>query len=132
MTNVYYKKKHAKQASIQKTMAVTHVSSHQHIYLSFSAAQVRLHPTEDLAAVKIPQETMTDYFFVTVDQTYIKTNEELLTTRSAIELVMLFGYPTGLWDFHNILPIVRTGYTASHSGLDFANSPEGRVNIANY
>jgi hypothetical protein len=37
----------------------------------------------------------------------------------AIEDVIMVGYPNGLWDHVNNLPLVRKGATASHPGIDF-------------
>ncbi|RTE90666.1 trypsin-like peptidase domain-containing protein [Bradyrhizobium sp. LVM 105] len=44
---------------------------------------------------------------------------ELLTSLSAVEDVLMFGYPNGLWDAVNNFPLARRGITASHPALDF-------------
>jgi hypothetical protein len=37
----------------------------------------------------------------------------------AVEPVVMIGYPNGLWDHVNNLPLMRRGVTASHPGIDF-------------
>ena len=46
-------------------------------------------------------------------------SEEYLTQLSAVEDVLMVGYPTGLWDDVNNLPIVRRGITATPPYRDF-------------
>jgi hypothetical protein len=49
---------------------------------------------------------------------------------SAIEDVTMVGYPIGLWDKFNNLPIFRRGTTAFHPGIDFENEAKGLVDMA--
>jgi hypothetical protein len=44
--------------------------------------------------------------------------------------IKMVGYPVGLWDKSNNLPILRQGTTASHPGIDFDGRPEIVVDIA--
>jgi hypothetical protein len=44
---------------------------------------------------------------------------ENLASLSAVEDVLMFGYPNGLWDSVNNFPLARRGITASHPALDF-------------
>ena len=46
------------------------------------------------------------------------------TRLSASEEVCFVGYPRGLMDLHNNLPIVRRGYSASHYSLEFGGKAE--------
>lgn len=89
-----------------------------------------IHESQDLVALKFVAEEG-DVFFE-VDETFIKDDSEILKTRDAIEPVTLLGYPTGLWDDQNHLPLVRTGYMAIHPGMKFKGNPEGVINVANY
>lgn len=41
----------------------------------------------------------------------------------AIESVTFIGYPNGVWDRKNLLPVARRGTTASPIAVDFENSP---------
>lgn len=53
---------------------------------------------------------------------------EMLTAAHAAELdsweqVIIVGYPDGLYDSHNLTPIVRSGYTASPIQIDYQGRP---------
>ncbi|MGC9259643.1 MAG: S1 family peptidase [Phycisphaerae bacterium] len=57
-------------------------------------------------------------------------SEQALEELTAIEDIIMIGYPIGLWDHTNNMPIVRAGITASHPALDFNGRPEGLVDAA--
>jgi hypothetical protein len=63
------------------------------------------------------------------DEKLIWTDEQLAML-SAVEEVVMVGYPIGLWDARNNLPIIRRGTTATHPGIDFQGRSEGVVDIA--
>src|SRR5437868_4281432 len=46
--------------------------------------------------------------------------------------VYMIGYPIGLWDQTNNLPIARRGGTASHPYFDFNAKSEGAIDIATF
>jgi hypothetical protein len=46
-------------------------------------------------------------------------NQETLENLAALEDVVMVGYPSGLWDSVNNLPILRRGITASHPATNF-------------
>lgn len=50
-------------------------------------------------------------------------NEEQEAALDAIESVTFIGYPSGIWDTKNLLPIVRRGQTATPYYVDFENTP---------
>jgi hypothetical protein len=60
-------------------------------------------------------------FFVPLDKTLIPTAGEL-DGLTALEDVVMIGYPIGIWDAHNNMPVIRKGITATHP----ANDSEGR------
>lgn len=49
----------------------------------------------------------------------IVPNQDQLDELSAVEDVLMVGYPSGLWDSINNYPIIRRGITASHPAVDF-------------
>lgn len=100
------------------------------------AANWQFHPIHDLCfcyaapllrAVK--QETGKDVFFIANDKSIMATPEKLEELR-AVESIVMVGYPIGLWDTINNLPIFRHGHTASHPTFDFNNPGIGLVDIA--
>jgi hypothetical protein len=63
-------------------------------------------------------------------QIYFKTvSKEILPSKAqledldAIEEVVFIGYPIGIWDTKNFLPIARRGTTATPISVDYANRP---------
>ena len=42
-----------------------------------------------------------------------------MTDLSALEEIVMIGYPIGLWDSINNMPIFRRGITATHPNLDY-------------
>lgn len=94
------------------------------------------HPTYDLCCTplapiiqQLNESLHKNMFYRTLEEANILTNldsEEL----NAQEDVTMIGYPRGLWDDYNKLPIFRKGYTAFHPGIDFNNKSLGLVDMA--
>jgi len=90
-----------------------------------------LHPDEniDLAILLISPilNTMAENnqypFFKVLTKSIIPTNEKITNYIDAIEQVIFIGYPRAIYDKINLLPIVRTGITASPFEVDFDNMP---------
>lgn len=61
-------------------------------------------------------------FFRSVSSDLIPT-EEAVSALSAMEEVTFIGYPSGLYDEHNITPIIRRGITATPPWNDFQGQP---------
>lgn len=72
------------------------------------------------------QKTGKKPFFRSLDESCIPTDEEL-SSLFAIEEIILIGYPIGLFDCRNNLPIIRKGITASHPAIDFEGYSNGVV-----
>lgn len=53
-----------------------------------------------------------------LDPTIVPSQDQL-DELSAVEDVLMVGYPSGLWDRVNNYPIIRRGITASHPAVDF-------------
>jgi hypothetical protein len=63
-----------------------------------------------------------DVFFRTVSTEMIPTNVQLKEL-DALEPVTFIGYPNGVWDSKNLLPVARRGTTASPIDVDFEGTP---------
>lgn len=70
-----------------------------------------------------------EVFYIHNDETLIYSNEKLQDLSALEELVMV-GYPIGLWDEKNNFPIFRKGFTASHPALDFNRKNIGIIDMA--
>jgi hypothetical protein len=68
-------------------------------------------------------------FFISLDHSLVPTTE-LLNDLTAIEDVIMIGYPNGIWDKINNRPIVRKGITATHPRLDYNGKQEFMIDAA--
>lgn len=69
----------------------------------------------------------TFYKFITED---LICDDDKLKSLTAFERVIMIGYPMGLYDTKNNLPLLRNGYTSSHPMLDFQEEGYGVVDMA--
>ena len=53
-----------------------------------------------------------------------------LAKLNAVEEIMMIGYPNGLWDAKNNLPIVRRGITGTPAFVDYNDKPEFVIDAA--
>lgn len=68
-------------------------------------------------------------YFLPVDKERVAT-PAVLTELTAVEDILMIGYPNGLWDEVNNYPIIRRGLTATHPAVNFKGKPEGVIDIA--
>jgi len=78
---------------------------------------------------QIKEKLHQDIFFIPITEGLIWDNKKL-EDLSAIEEIIMVGYPIGLWDEKNNLPIFRKGITAHHPAMDFNNKNIGIVDMA--
>ncbi len=68
-------------------------------------------------------------FRKSLENKLVQTNSEL-EDLGAVEDILMVGYPIGLWDTANNLPIIRKGITASHPSVDYCGQSMGVVDVA--
>ncbi len=56
----------------------------------------------------------------------------VLHALDALEEILFVGYPSGVWDQVNLMPIMRRGTTATPMALDFEGRPEFLIDAAVY
>lgn len=61
-------------------------------------------------------------FFLPLNERLIPT-DEVLATLGGIEDITMIGYPNGIWDVRNNMPIVRKGITATNPKNDYNGLP---------
>lgn len=100
------------------------------------SAQWIFHPTHDICFTfvaplfnEVKRRTGKTVFYRSNEESLIWNKEKLLEL-SALESVVMVGYPNGLWDKGHNYPIFRKGYTASHPGYDFNEKSVGLVDMA--
>jgi hypothetical protein len=95
------------------------------------------HPSDEVDLCAMPLEPFRreaehagkKIFLATLSTEHIP-GDDLLHQLLALEAVVMIGYPIGLWDQVNNLPIARRGMTATHPRVDFNGRPVGVVDIA--
>lgn len=94
------------------------------------------HSTKDLCFAFVGpvfEQVKTDYgrdVFCIANNADILATKEKTQELSAIEELVMVGYPIGLSDERNNYPIFRKGYTASHPAVDFNEDGIGLVDMA--
>lgn len=68
-------------------------------------------------------------YHIGVDESFIYSQSQLEELTAVEELTMV-GYPIGLYDKVNNLPIFRRGYTACHPSIDFNEKGIGVIDMA--
>lgn len=70
----------------------------------------------------IKKQDNVDIFYRYVSSDTIP-NPQQTAELDAVELVTFIGYPNGVWDSKNLLPVARRGTTASPIEVDFEHTP---------
>ncbi|MEZ0002914.1 trypsin-like peptidase domain-containing protein [Sinorhizobium fredii] len=70
----------------------------------------------------IKQQHNVDLFYRYVSSDMIPTPQQVAEL-DAVESVTFVGYPNGVWDSKNLLPVARRGTTASPIEVDFEGTP---------
>ncbi|WP_409415401.1 trypsin-like peptidase domain-containing protein [Flavobacterium sp. PS2] len=93
------------------------------------------HPNVDLAILPLApiiddfkKQKNKDISYVHYDETLL-SNANLLSEVTAIEEVLMVGYPKGFWDKVNNLPVVRKGTTATPMYIDYSGKKEFLLDI---
>jgi hypothetical protein len=68
-------------------------------------------------------------YIVTLDKELIPTPDEL-SELNAVEEIFMVGYPNGLWDAKNNLPLIRRGITSTPPAIDYNDRPEFVIDAA--
>lgn len=95
------------------------------------------HPDKevDLCAMPIApllhqvEELGLKFFYIPLDKSLLLTEEEL-SDLILMEDVVMVGYPNGIWDEKNNMPIFRKGITATHPHLDWNGRAEFLIDAA--
>lgn len=96
------------------------------------------HPSKDIDLVAIPtariyaelEKQNIGIYYIASDESRIPDDSTQKSELKSIEEVLMIGYPNGLWDTKNNLPIVRKGITATTPFIDYNGKREFLVDIA--
>lgn len=89
------------------------------------------HPDSDVDIAIMPLTPLLGMMLTDSQIPYYRTiplelipSEDVLKEIDAIEDIIFIGYPKGLWDEKNFLPITRSGITATHPVIDYGGRPK--------
>jgi hypothetical protein len=68
-------------------------------------------------------------FLVPLEKSLIPSSSEL-EALAALEDVVMVGYPIGIWDSFNNMPVLRKGITATHPANDYEGRKEFMIDLA--
>lgn len=84
------------------------------------------HPDQEIDIAVTPFVPLVDHIkkagvgiFYRVVGSNLIPSEDALKQLDALEEVVFIGYPSGIWDTKNLLPIIRKGITATPIAIDF-------------
>jgi hypothetical protein len=97
------------------------------------------HPNPDIDLAIVPlrpleaaaNERGVELYYQAID-TRLAPSEAQVEAFDALEDVLFIGYPSGVWDQVNLIPIMRRGTTATPIALDFEGRPEFLIDAAVY
>lgn len=69
------------------------------------------------------------FFYSSLSKDIIATSE-IMAELSALEEIVMIGYPVGIWDSSNNMPIFRKGIAATPPDLDYEGRKEFMIDIA--
>lgn len=79
--------------------------------------------------IREAEATNTQFYFITLEKDLIPTEDDL-KDMLGLESVLMVGYPNGLWDEANNLPIFRKGVLASDYKRDWNGKKEFLIDAA--
>ena len=112
-------------------------SGHQVFTFERFAKRWLAHPEKDVDLCAMPIAPILErahkeqkrIFFVQLDMSLVPTPAELAEL-TAMEDILMAGYPNGIWDHVNNMPVLRRGVTATHPNLDWNGNPEFMIDAA--
>lgn len=68
-------------------------------------------------------------FYISIGNDIVPTEQEI-NELTAMEDIVMIGYPNGIWDSYNNQPVFRRGITATHPAKDYEGKPEFMIDAA--
>ena len=111
----------------------------QHVTIQLDQFERRWvpHPDADVDLCALPiapllteaLRTGTPFFYVSLDDSLLPTEADLVDL-GTLEEILMIGYPNGLWDSVNNMPILRRGVTATHPNINYEGRREFLIDAA--
>jgi len=112
-------------------------TQHFQVYFDNFETFWRKHPDNDVDLCAMPiAPFLTEannrgekLFYISLDKSLIPTAQQI-SEFSALEEILMVGYPNGIWDNVNNKPILRKGVTATHPNFDYCGKKEIMIDAA--
>ena len=137
--------KHVVNDSVQIKLLFTKATSsgepldteHFDIHVNSSIFPIFMHPEKEVDLCAIPIQPFLEeakkrgekLFYVPLSKQILPTQEQI-ENFSAMEDIIMIGYPNGIWDSTNNKPIFRKGVTATHPNFDYNGKKEFMIDAA--
>lgn len=113
------------------------IGKHEMVPIQNFGEQWIAHPNGNVDLAAMPLGPVVHYltdqgkepYFVQLARNLI-ADAQCMNGFNAVEDVLMVGYPNGLWDSRNNLPITRRGITATPPSIDFEGKPEFVIDCA--
>jgi hypothetical protein len=105
------------------------VEKFENMWLSHPDEQVDLCMMPMASLLRAANDQGKRFFYKSVGKDLIATSETM-SELSSLEEVVMVGYPVGIWDRANNMPIFRRGITASRPDLDYCGRKEFMIDVA--
>jgi hypothetical protein len=110
---------------------------HFDIFFDSSSFPIFNHPEIDVDLCAIPIQPFIEeaknrgemLFYIPLNKSILPTKEQI-ENFSAMEEIIMIGYPNGIWDSKNNKPIFRKGVTATHPNFDYNGKKEFLIDAA--
>ena len=110
---------------------------HYPITVSGIQRYIRPHPAADVDLCALPVAPVLKaaaaqgirLFYRSLNSRFVPTPGQLADLQ-VLEDILMIGYPNGIWDKHNNMPILRRGSTATHPNLDYEGRKEFLIDAA--
>lgn len=110
---------------------------HFDIFFDSPSFPIFNHPEIDVDLCAIPIQPFIEeaknrdemLFYIPLNKSILPTKEQI-ENFSAMEEIIMIGYPNGIWDTKNNKPIFRKGVTATHPNFDYNGKKEFLIDAA--
>lgn len=98
------------------------ISDFEHRWVGHSNANIDIAITPFVPILEELNKRNINIYFRAIQSTMVP-DREAIKGIDAVEDIIFIGYPNGIYDKKNLLPIVRKGITATPANIDFEGNP---------
>ncbi|CAA6811382.1 MAG: Trypsin-like peptidase domain-containing protein [uncultured Campylobacterales bacterium] len=115
------------------------LGSHQQFQIENFEDQCVLHPDPKVDLAVFPIGPLLNQVKASGDKLFYMAlpislipSDSIRSDLSSMEEIVMIGYPNGIWDSKNNLPVIRKGITATHTNISWNGNTEFLTDIASF